>query len=374
MFFLLISKNSLNDFGHVSYIIYISAFLSIVSRYGGNEYLNSLIHLSPREKKYGLESALSISLRISLLMVFVIISAKLLSFTFIGWEDSFLLVIIVMLQPLIQIIDQKLVIAENHKLLAITNIYKSGLLILLGFFLTSYQDNVITLYLYFIISIISSSVIYFRLINFGKILSAAKKERIFFWLKDNFYYFISTVIYIAPIIVDKIYIGYHIDKTSLANYEFAWKIALMVDVVFVSLLYQLFFKKIIDKISPKLIIYLVIGILMVLIINELFLIEVIKTFVKILNKNYEIDKQIFQIAITYILLNFIINILKSAFANKFFYSQIVKVNTMMLLFLMTNFLFNKHMDVYEISYSLIIYQAAITIFMMCFINRKLQKT
>jgi hypothetical protein len=307
-------------------------------------------------------------------MVFVIISAKLLSFTFIGWEDSFLLVIIVMLQPLIQIIDQKLVIAENHKLLAITNIYKSGLLILLGFFLTSYQDNVITLYLYFIISIISSSVIYFRLINFGKILSAAKKERIFFWLKDNFYYFISTVIYIAPIIVDKIYIGYHIDKTSLANYEFAWKIALMVDVVFVSLLYQLFFKKIIDKISPKLIIYLVIGILMVLIINELFLIEVIKTFVKILNKNYEIDKQIFQIAITYILLNFIINILKSAFANKFFYSQIVKVNTMMLLFLMTNFLFNKHMDVYEISYSLLIYQAAITIFMMCFINKKLQKT
>ena len=286
MFLLLISNNSLNDFGYVSYIIYISAFLSIVARYGGNEYLNSLIHLSSREKKYGLECALSISLRISLLMVLVIVSAKLLSFTSIGWVDSFLLVMVVMLQPLIQIIDQKLVIAENHKLLAITNIYKSGLLILLGLFLTSYQDNVISLYLYFIISIISSSVIYFRLINFGKILSAAKKERIFFWLKDNFYYFISTVIYIAPIIVDKIYIGYHIDKTSLANYEFAWKIALMVDVVFVSLLYQLFFKKIIDKISLKLIIYLVIGILLVLIINELFLIEVIKIFVKILNKNY----------------------------------------------------------------------------------------
>ena len=322
-FFFISSIATPSDIGISSYVISLAGIFAVTARYGMPVYLIESINENSSTLIEYYKNATAFSFTLSILMI--PISFLLISFNNLDSEFILLMllgtILMIIFNPISMIIEQFIILNKQTEYLSLNSLLKTFLFPLTAYFSYKISGNFAATLIFANLSILLSPIIVYSIFEKRLIKIAfnfTNLNNFLLLIKQAFPYFINSLALILILSIDKIFVGNLFSVDVLGSYDLMWKLAILIDFLVMQPLNALFSRDILNlsnRFGHQLSLTITfLTIFIVLLINNINF-DLILPLWNIFFDNYEFNKNIFQLAISFFILMFAVNQLRNLMAN-----------------------------------------------------------
>ncbi len=347
-FFYIASQVESYEVGLVSYLIAISGLASLLGRFGLNERLIENESLEKNQRSHVIKS---LRAQLNTNIVFVGVMFVILLFvTDIDYQldDIVVIALLVYLQPIANFSEQLAVLDQDFESLIrgyVGKIIAVSLIISLLFLGVVSYKYLLILALINAVTFLIVNPKYWTPLGFNKIGIG--------FYKRNGFFFLSTLIYLLPLTIDKIYAKEALGLSALGNYELHWKIGFLIELGLVYPAMQLLTKRFFLGINTNQF-YVFVGLLILVGVFTIGVADtVIKLVLPLIDTEFDYFPLLFSLIAVYFFLNMILAVIRMNCFYKGFKSRFVLSSFVSFSMIFTLMMLIGVSESYQITYYLI---------------------